>query len=101
MRIGGVFGVISANGESPSQGDVSGGFVDQGAQRQLDLLSNRQGTVGIFAKGTQLVRDDFELVARIDRMVIYCVRLIRGLTVELDIYKYLRFSRDKIALTKT
>ena len=47
--------------------------------------------------------DFFEdwLVARIDRMVIYCVRLIRGLTVELDDYEYLRFSRDKIALTKT
>ena len=34
-------------------------------------------------------------------MVIYCIKLIRGLTAELDDYKYLRFSRDKIALTKT
>jgi hypothetical protein len=34
-------------------------------------------------------------------MVIYCIRLIRGLTAELDDYEYLRFSRDKIALTKT
>ena len=34
-------------------------------------------------------------------MVICYVGLIRGLTAELDDYEYLRFSRDKIALTKT